>query len=551
MVMWFSGKNGLGPTSVTSAPLHSHWFVKWLGQTAFVYGKVSSFDFLALGAPTPKFLTYVPLGTAHGSVNGNVVSINVPLSSVGLTAGDKIEHVTAYSLVEAPDPTLNDWADQSKTFSYVVGTPLASQHLADGYVQVSTDGFVTSQLATLNGANNTWIAPLTSVSSSTVCARQVLAKDLYTPVWDDVQAGPVACFALPLSPTTTSIESSSNPSSDGQAVTFTARVTFTEPGTPGGIVTFSSDGTAIGTGTLDGTARASFTTSALAIGTHAITAVYSGDANFAGSASLALTQTILAAPPLNITALGPDSVCQGGPDFMLTVDGGPFDAGSKVQLDGVPQETSFVGTTRVTALIHGSDIVTSGVKPVRVVDSTNNLSNIVFLSVTADGAAPVVTPPDAITVAQTICNATNGGATGSTSAALAAFLSGGSGVDACTATPARLTAQVSGADAGNATVFSAGTSTVTFRFRDNAGNVGVATSTVTVRAFGDLDETGDVTATDLVLLANYLVGNVTPGVAPFTAPLASSDVNGDAKIDAVDIVIVANYLVGNIDCLAR
>src|SRR2546422_8045226 len=108
-------------------------------------------------------------------------------------------------MVEHADVTLNDWADQAKSFSYVIGTPPAGQHLPDGYVQVSLDNFATSALATLNPANNTWTASIPG-NGGTVCARQVLAKNLYTPLWDDVQAGPVACFTLP-TPTLTRVAS--------------------------------------------------------------------------------------------------------------------------------------------------------------------------------------------------------------------------------------------------------------------------------------------------------------------------------------------------------
>jgi hypothetical protein len=102
-------------------------------------------------------------------------------------------------LVEHADATVNDWADQVRSFSYIAGTPSGAQHFPDGYVQVSTNNFATSTLATLNSANNTWSASLPSSNSGTVCARQVLAKDLYTPLWDDVQAGPTSCanFSLP------------------------------------------------------------------------------------------------------------------------------------------------------------------------------------------------------------------------------------------------------------------------------------------------------------------------------------------------------------------
>jgi uncharacterized repeat protein (TIGR01451 family) len=227
MVTWWEGKAGIGPATMTSGPFHSHWFVKWLGGTNFVYGKVSSIDLPALGAPTPKFLTYVPAGTAIGSVSGNEVTMSVPLAAVGgLTAGDKIDHVAAFALVERSDVTLNDWADQAKAFSYRIGTAAARQHLSDGYVEVSLDpSFASSTLATLSSSNDTWTAAITGApSSGTVYARQVLSSDLYTPVWDDVQAGPVAqrrFLSADLSVTKTA---SPSPVNAGQQLTYTVTV---------------------------------------------------------------------------------------------------------------------------------------------------------------------------------------------------------------------------------------------------------------------------------------------------------------------------------------
>ena len=197
-VMWWERKAGIGPAGVDTTsgePFHSHWFVKWLGATNFVYGKVGSIDLPALGAPTPKYLTYTPAGTATGTVIGDKVTISVPLASVGgLTAGDKIDHVTAYTLAEHSDVTATDEVDQAKSFSYVIGTPAGGQHQADGYVEVSLDPSFTSPfVATLNPTSNTWTATIPGApATGTVYARQVLTKDLYTPLWDNVQAGPVA-----------------------------------------------------------------------------------------------------------------------------------------------------------------------------------------------------------------------------------------------------------------------------------------------------------------------------------------------------------------------
>ncbi len=86
----------------------------------------------------------------------------------------------------------------------------------------------------------------------------------------------------------TSLASSPNPSSGGQPVKFTAKVTGA---TPTGTVTFFDNGTQIGTATLTG-GTATFTTSSLTTGSHSITARYSGDPNNNASTSAALVQTV-------------------------------------------------------------------------------------------------------------------------------------------------------------------------------------------------------------------------------------------------------------------
>jgi uncharacterized repeat protein (TIGR01451 family) len=194
VVTWWQGRGGIGPENM-DPPFDSHWFVRWQGGDTFVYGRVGSIDLPALGAPTPKFLTYAPAGTASGSVDGNRVTISVPLDQVGgLSSGDKLDHVAGYAMVEHTDVTLNDWADQAKTFSYQVGTPSAAQHQPDGTVQVSLDpSFADPTTATLEPDGDGWRASIAGAPfSGTIYARQILSKDLYTPLWDDVQAGPVA-----------------------------------------------------------------------------------------------------------------------------------------------------------------------------------------------------------------------------------------------------------------------------------------------------------------------------------------------------------------------
>jgi hypothetical protein len=94
--------------------------------------------------------------------------------------------------------------------------------------------------------------------------------------------------------TTTTLSSSSNPSVFSQPVTFTAAVAPASSGggVLAGTVTFKDGATALGTGTVDGSGNATFTTSVVAAGSHSITAVYGGSANFSTSTSPAVTQTV-------------------------------------------------------------------------------------------------------------------------------------------------------------------------------------------------------------------------------------------------------------------
>jgi hypothetical protein len=64
---------------------------------------------------------------------------------------------------------------------------------------------------------------------------------------------------------------------------------------PTGTVTFTDNGAVLGSIALNGNV-ASLTTSALAAGQHSLSAAYSGDANYAGQISAAVTITVNAAP---------------------------------------------------------------------------------------------------------------------------------------------------------------------------------------------------------------------------------------------------------------
>src|SRR5437867_10107859 len=110
--------------------------------------------------------------------------------------------------------------------------------------------------------------------------------------------------------TTTSLTSTPNPSTVGQAVTLRATVSPVAPatGVPDGTVTFRDGAATLATATLVN-GSASFVTSALATGSHSLTAVYSGSLDFSASTSAAVTQVVNAAPaPAPPPAAGADTV---------------------------------------------------------------------------------------------------------------------------------------------------------------------------------------------------------------------------------------------------
>jgi hypothetical protein len=132
-------------------------------------------------------------------------------------------------------------------------------------------------------------------------------------------------FVDPKLATSTGLSSSANPSVQGQTVTFTASVRAAVPGTgtPTGTVTFMDGATTMGSGAINGSGVATYSTS-LSGGPHYLTAVYGGDAPFAGSTSNQLGLAV-ESPTSLFTTQTPTSIMRGalelGVSFKSTVAG--------------------------------------------------------------------------------------------------------------------------------------------------------------------------------------------------------------------------------------
>jgi hypothetical protein len=107
-----------------------------------------------------------------------------------------------------------------------------------------------------------------------------------------------------IGPSTTTLTSSQNPALAGSSVTLAATVRGSV-GVPTGFVVFNDGTTNLGIGTLNGSGTATLTTTTLSAGgsPHSITAVFSGDAYFAGGSSGALSQVITNAASVSTNGL--------------------------------------------------------------------------------------------------------------------------------------------------------------------------------------------------------------------------------------------------------
>jgi hypothetical protein len=254
-----------------------------------------------------------------------------------------------------------------------------------------------------------------------------------------------------------------------------------------GTATFSYSGTKSGLDNIVATVNI--------VPSNTVTDQWQGAANQTPIANAGSDQVLEATSPAGATAIlsaAASTDADGDPlSFTWT---GPFGTLTGISIS----PTLPLGTTKVMLAVN---------------DGHGNIANASVNITVRDTTPPVVTAPAAITVAATEA----GGARGNSSATLAAFLAGSTATDIVDRSPTRLTPQVGALNVDTNTLFPIGTTTaVLFRFQDASGNVGTATSNVTV-VLGTPRITGFVIAKGLdpsgayyvdVRLTNTGTGNV-------------------------------------------
>ena len=202
-------------------------------------------------------------------------------AGTGLKNGDRIPRITGYE-VDTMHPEVAPPGIQR-----IAHTFYTSRWGADGYadmtVYTAASGAIVFATGTMgwNWALDDYNVPTVRVSRLNAAVQQMTRNVLQRFVGSSSGSKTV---------TATQLTSSQNPSASNQSVTFTATV-ISNGGTPSGVVEFFDGATSLGKVNLNN-GSASFTTSVLSAGTHTITATYSGDTKFNGSASPALTQTV-------------------------------------------------------------------------------------------------------------------------------------------------------------------------------------------------------------------------------------------------------------------
>jgi hypothetical protein len=249
--------------------------------------------------------------------------------------------------------TATGW--QTVTFATPVAiapntTYIASYHTNTGHYAADNDYFLNSGVDTsplhalksgVDGVNGTYV-----YGASNAFPNSPSASANY---WVDV------VFNLPPA-STTAVSASANPSTYGQTVTFTARVTHTSggTGTATGTVTFMDGTTVLGTAPVNASGQATFGTWGLAQGAHSITAVYGGDANFAPSTSAALSETIgqpsgTAGSSTTLASSANPSVSGQGVTFTATVSHGTGGSGTPTGVVLFKDGTTPLGLSQVNA----------------------------------------------------------------------------------------------------------------------------------------------------------------------------------------------------------
>jgi large repetitive protein len=294
----------------------------------------------AAGIPTGTVAFFDGASTIAGCgaqpLVAGTASCNVTYAGVGTNAITTVYSGDA-NFISSTSPTLTQTINQGATATVVISSvnPSVSgesvSYTSIVAAVVPAAGTPTGSVAFLDGASTIpgcGAQPLVGgVASCTVTYAGVGTHSITSIYSGDANftasTSPVLTQTVNPGPTSTAVTSSVDPSVSGESLSYTAAVTAVAPaaGNPTGTIAFF-DGPAIaGCGAQPLVAgTASCNVNYAGVGTHGITAVYSGDANFISSTSPILTQTINQGATATVVVSSTDpSVAGQGVSYTATV----------------------------------------------------------------------------------------------------------------------------------------------------------------------------------------------------------------------------------------
>lgn len=345
-----------------------------VNSATVTYGKTLSLTAVVTGTrPITGSVLFGDGGTSLGSVKLTNSRATLPVSSLSagahsLTAtytGDSSHATSTSTMVPAtvtqasPSVTMTSSKNPSS-----FGQPITFVAKIAGGGTAGPSGTV------LFSDENTPIGPpqpivngTANVSTSSLSAGQHFISAAYSGDTNYTSAAsPALKQVVSGAATQTTLQSNLNPSEVGQAVTF-AIVVSAQQGTPTGSVRILDGGSQLSQITL-GNGTGAFSTPSLTVGTHAITAVYSGDSTNAGSTSLPLAQVVNKAVTTTTLSATPSSTVFGQPLALVALVTAPSATGTVAFTDrGNPIGSAAVlngkATLQIASLAVGAHIVTA------------------------------------------------------------------------------------------------------------------------------------------------------------------------------------------------
>jgi hypothetical protein len=326
----------------------------------------TSYNLLSNGGTVTFTDNGTQLGTAtiQGSATVSITTTTLGVGARTITArysGDSNLLASTGTLAQTVNPAATTTTIASTSYTPAFGqsiTLTANVRPTLGNTPTGTITFMdrTTTLGTVPLANNTASFSISTLSAGTHYISAQYSGDA------DSAASTSGQTLVTVNPpaTTTVLTSSVNPSSYNQPVNLTATLQLTSSGTPTGTVTFYDSSSQIGSSTVANNS-AQLTILGFQLGTHSITATYSGDTNFAGSTSTAVSQVVNAAPTTTtVTSLDNPGTVGFNVRFLVgttaTFGGGP--AGSVTLYDGA----TVVGVGNLPGTVNNNsvEIVVSG-----------------------------------------------------------------------------------------------------------------------------------------------------------------------------------------------